>query len=102
VVQLWGRYGGYHATCFNSSQVDDQEADARADYRYHQYCHPTPAPGYVDAYSAPYSDPNAQGQGLRASHDEPQRESQAPQALDHMERIMERMEPASSASSKQL
>jgi hypothetical protein len=61
-----------------------------------------PAPGYVDAYSAPYSDPNAHGQGLCASHDSPQRESQAPQALDRMERIMERMEHASSASSKQL
>jgi hypothetical protein len=51
---------------------------------------------------APYSDPNAQGQGLRASHIELQRESQAPQALDRMERIMERIERNSSASSKQL
>jgi hypothetical protein len=94
------RYGGYHATRFNSTQVDDQEADAMADYRYHQvpqvlryyryhqYHHPTPALEYVGAYSALYSDPNAQVQGLPTSHDE--------------ERIMERMERHSSASSKQL
>jgi hypothetical protein len=41
-----------------------------------------------------------------ASYDEPQRESQAPQALDRIKRIMERMErqqaAASSASSAQL
>jgi hypothetical protein len=98
------RYGGYPATRYNSTQVDDEEADARADYRYHQYHQP--APEYVCAYSAPYSDPNARGQGLCTSHDEPQIESQAPKALDRMERIMERMErqqaAASSASSKQL
>jgi hypothetical protein len=98
------RYGGYQATRYNSTQVDDDEADARADYRYHRYHQP--APEYVGAYSAPFTDPNARGRGLRASHDEPQRESQAPQALDPMERIMERMErqqaAASSASSKQL
>jgi hypothetical protein len=93
-------YGGYQATRFNSTQVDDKEADAKADYRYHQYRHPTPAPGYMDAYSEPYSDSNAQG--LCASHVKPQRESQAPQALDHMERIMEKMERNSSVSSKQL
>jgi hypothetical protein len=64
-------YGGYQATRFNSSQVNNDEADAR-DYRYQQHHHPTPAPGYVGAYSAPFSDPNAQGQDLSASHVEPQ------------------------------
>jgi hypothetical protein len=69
------RYGGYQATRFNSSQVDDQEANARADYRYHHASRcPMPAPGFVDVYSAPYSDPNAHGQGLCASHNAPQRE----------------------------
>jgi hypothetical protein len=96
------RYGGYQATRFNSSQVNDQEADARADYRYHRYHHPAQAPGY----SAPFIDPNARGRGLYASHDEPQRESQASQVLDRIKRIMERMERqqavASSASSAQL
>jgi hypothetical protein len=82
-------YGGYQATRFNSTQVNDEEADTRAEYRYQQYHQPTPVPGYVGAYSAPYSDPNAQGQSLHASHVEPQRESQAPQALDRMECIME-------------
>jgi hypothetical protein len=98
-------YGRFWATRFNSSQVTDDEADARAEYRYQQHHYPTLAPGYVGAYSVPYSDPNAQGQGLCASHVEPQRESQAPQALNRMERIMERMEhqqaAASSASSQQ-
>jgi hypothetical protein len=68
-------YRSYQATRFNSTQVNDEEADTRAEYRYQQHHHPTPAPGYVGAYSAPYSDPNAQGQSLCASHVEPQRES---------------------------
>jgi hypothetical protein len=38
------RYGGYQATRYNSTQVDDQEADARANYRYHQYHQPALAP----------------------------------------------------------
>jgi hypothetical protein len=83
------RYGGYQATRYNSTQVDDDEACARADYRYHWYHQPAPAPEYVGVYSTPYSDLNARGRGLRTSHDEPQRESQAPQALNRMERIME-------------
>jgi hypothetical protein len=97
------RYGGYQATCYNSSQVDDREHHARAEFRYQQATRrPTPAPGYVDAYSAPYSDPYAYGQGLRASNKAPQRESQAPLALDRMERILECIERASSASFIQL
>jgi hypothetical protein len=97
------RYGGYQATRYNSSQVDDREHDARADFCYQQANRrPMPAPGYVDAYSAPYSDPNAYGQCLHASFEAPQRESQAPPALDRMERILERIEGASSASSIQL
>jgi hypothetical protein len=52
------RYGGYQATRFNSSQVEAEKADARADYRYRYH---QPAPMYVDAYSAPFNDPNARG-----------------------------------------
>jgi hypothetical protein len=67
-------YRGFQAIRYNSLQVNDDEADARAEYRYQQHHHPMPAPGYVDAYSTPYSDPNAQGQGFCVSHIEPQRE----------------------------
>jgi hypothetical protein len=93
------RYGGYQATCYNSTQVDNNKADASADYRYHRYHQPAPAPEYVGVYSAPFTDPNARGRGLHASHDEPQRESQA---LDRMERMERQQAAASSASSKQL
>jgi hypothetical protein len=71
-----GRYGGHLQSRFNSSQVDDHEHLARAEFRYQQANRrPTPAPGYVDAYSAPYSDQHAYGQGLRASYEALQRES---------------------------
>jgi hypothetical protein len=53
VYDYGDRYGGYQATRYNSTQVDDQEADARADYWYHQYHQPMPAPEYEGAYSAP-------------------------------------------------
>jgi hypothetical protein len=86
------RYGGFQATRFNSSQVNDKEADARADFRYHRYRQTAQAPGYVGVYSAPFIDPSARGRGFCASHDDSQRESQAPPALDRIERIMERME----------
>jgi hypothetical protein len=61
---------------FNSSLVDDTEHNARAEYRYQQ-----------DPCSAPYSDPNAYSQGFHASYEAPQRENQAPSALD---RILDR------------
>jgi hypothetical protein len=31
------QYGVFQATRYNSSQVNDNEADARPDYRYHRY-----------------------------------------------------------------
>jgi hypothetical protein len=96
-------YGGYQATCFNSTQVDDRDCDARVEYCYHQATRRTTSvPGYVDAYSAPFNDPNAYGQGHCASNAATQRESQAPQALDHMGRILESNERATSASYLQL
>jgi hypothetical protein len=95
-----GHYGGYQATRFNSTQLDDRECDAGAEYRYHQATRcPTSAPGYVGAYSAPFNDPNAYGQGHHASNAAPQGESQAPQALNRMQRILENIERATSASS---
>jgi hypothetical protein len=94
------RYGGQLPTRFNSSQVDDREAHARADFLYHQVNrHLNPAPGYDNHFSAAYSDQGVYSQGLRTSFEEHQREFQAPTALDRMERILERIESASSASS---
>jgi hypothetical protein len=79
-----GRYGN-PGTRFNSSQVDDTEHNARAEYRYQQGVRrPMPAPGWTDPYSAPYSDPNAYSQGYNASYEAPQRENQVPPALEHI------------------
>jgi hypothetical protein len=64
-------YGGYQATRFNSTLVNDEEADARADFRYHRHRQSAQTAGYVGVYSAPYS----------------KRESQASPALDRMERM---------------
>jgi hypothetical protein len=76
------RYG-YQGTRFNSSQVDDKEHNARAEYRYQQSVRrPMPVPGWTDPYSAPYSDPNAYSQGYNVSYEAPQRENQAPPALE--------------------
>jgi hypothetical protein len=94
-----GRYGGYQATRFKSSQLDDRECDARAEYNYQVSRRPTSAPGYVGSYSAHFNDPNAYGQGHRASNAASQGESPAPQALNRMQRILESIERAMSASS---
>jgi hypothetical protein len=41
-------YRGYQATCFKSTQLDNCECDARAEYCYHQAMRrPTFAPGYM-------------------------------------------------------
>jgi hypothetical protein len=101
------RYRGFQATRFNSTLVNNEEADARANFRYHRHCQSAQTAGYVGAYSAP--DPSARSRGFHASFDDSQRKSQASPALDCIERIMERMErqqvaatSASSASSAQL
>jgi hypothetical protein len=66
-----GRYRGQLKTHFNSSQVDGREAQARADFRYHQANRrPNPVPGYGDHFSAAYSDQGVYGQGLRTSYEE--------------------------------
>jgi hypothetical protein len=98
-------YGGYQTTRFNSTLVNDEKADAWADFRYHRHRQSAQTAGY----SALFSDPSARSRGFRASFDDSKRESQASPALDRIERIIERMEQqqaastsASSASSAQL
>jgi hypothetical protein len=97
-----GRYGGVQPTRFNSTAVDDQENDARAKYIYQQGRHIRSAilsaPGYLAYYSAPYYEPNAYGQGHRASSAAPPRENPLP-ALDRMQLILEGIERATNASS---
>jgi hypothetical protein len=100
-------YGGRQVTRFNSSLVDDDEADAQAEYLY-QHKHQSAQPA---AYAGPYMTayPSAQSSRFRASYDDSQRESQASPSLDRIEVIMVRMErhqaaasTASTASSAQL
>jgi hypothetical protein len=86
--------GGYQATRFNSSMLDDRECDARAEYIHHTTRLVPSAPGY-----APFTDPNAYGQGHHASSAAQPRESPAPQALNRMQQILESIEHATSASS---
>jgi hypothetical protein len=64
------RYGGYQATHFNSTLVNDEEADARANFRYHRHRQSAQTAEYVGAYSAPYSDPSARSRGFRATRRE--------------------------------
>jgi hypothetical protein len=100
------RYGGFQATRFNSSQVNNEEADARADLRYHRHRQTARSPVYVGTYLAPFMDSSARSRGFRASHNDSQRESQASLALNRIERNMEHMErhqaAATSASSASL
>jgi hypothetical protein len=94
------RYGGYQSTHFNSSAVNDQELDAQNEYRYHQGRNvrsaTSSAPGYPAHFSAPFFQADAYGQGHRASTAN-MRELPSP-ALDRMEKILEGIERASSAS----
>jgi hypothetical protein len=92
------RYGGYQTTRFNSTLVNDDKADAQADFRYHRHRQSAQTAGYVGAYSALFSDPSARSRGFRASFDDSKGESQASPALDRIERIMERMEQQQAAS----
>jgi hypothetical protein len=103
------RYGGFQTTRFNSTLVNNEEADTRAEYRYHRHRQSAQTGGYLGVYSAPYSDPSAQNRGFCAPFNDSKRESQASPALDRIEHIMERIErqqaaasSASSASSAQL
>ena len=70
-------YGGYLATGFNSSQVNDDEAASRAEYRYQTQVqeHASRTQAYGDPYSCPR--PNARSTSLRASFDGREGESQS-------------------------
>jgi hypothetical protein len=90
------RYGGRQSTRFNSSLVDDEEADARVEWLYQSQRQASRMPAYGAPYQHPF--PSARGGGLRASFDDRHRESQAIPALDRIEKVMERMERQLAAS----
>jgi hypothetical protein len=92
------RYGGFQPTRFNSSMVNDDEADARAEWQYNRHRYSAQTAGYAGLYSAPNSDPSAQSRGFCAPYVDSQRESQASPSLDRIERIMERMERQQAAA----
>jgi hypothetical protein len=90
-------YGGYLATLFNSSTVDDGEAASRAEYRYQQVQgHASRTPAYGDPYGC--LRPNTRITSLRTSFDGREGESQSSHALDLIEGIMTRMERHLAAS----
>jgi hypothetical protein len=91
-------YGGYLATGFNSSMVNDDEAASRAEYRYQQQVqgHASRTPAYGDPYGCPR--PNARRTSLRTSFDGREGESQSLHVLDRIEGIMTRMESHLAAS----
>jgi hypothetical protein len=95
-------YGGYVPTAFNSSAVDNREADSRNEYHYQQGLYTratTPsAQGYPAQYSAPFFQADAYGRDHRAYAASSAREIPHP-ALDRMECIMEGIAHASTASS---
>jgi hypothetical protein len=101
------RYSGHQSTRFNSSLVNDDEADARAEWCYQRHRQSAQPAAYAGPYTTAY--PSARSSHFRASYDNSQRESQASPSLDRIEAIMERMErhqaaatSASTASSAQL
>jgi hypothetical protein len=57
-------YGGFQATRFNSSHVNDEEADARADFRYHRH-HQTAHE--AEAFVHPTTIPRERARHLRRS-----------------------------------
>jgi hypothetical protein len=101
------RYGGHQTTRFNNSLVNDDKADARAEWRYQRHRQSAQPAVYAGPYTTSY--PSARSSCFCASFDDSRRESQASPSLDHIEAIMERMErhqaaatSASTASSAQL
>jgi hypothetical protein len=90
------RYGGRLVTRFNSSSVNDLEADARSEYRY-QRTQPAQPAVYVGPYTTAY--PSARSGCFSASYGDPQRESQPSPSLDRIEVIMVRMERHQAAAS---
>jgi hypothetical protein len=68
-------YRGFQATRFNSSLVNDGEADAWADFRYNRHRQSAQVTWYMGAYSVPFSDPSARSRGFCASYDNSKRDS---------------------------
>jgi hypothetical protein len=95
-------YGGYVPTAFNSSAVDDREVDSRNEYHYQQGLYTSRAAsssqGYPAHYSAPFYQDDAYGRDHRAYAAVPAREIPHP-AMDRMEKIMEGIARATTASS---
>jgi hypothetical protein len=91
-------YGGYLATGFNTSLVDDGEAASRAEHRYqnHVQRQASRTPAYGDPYGCPR--PNARRTSLRTSFDGREGESQSLQVLGRIEDVMSRMERHFAAS----
>jgi hypothetical protein len=92
-------YGGYLATGFNSSMVDDDKAASRVEYRYqqqHVQRQASRTPAYGDPYGCPR--PSARSTSLRTSFDGREGESQSLQVFHRMEGIMARMEQHLAAS----
>jgi hypothetical protein len=94
------RYGDHLVTRFNSSLVDDEEADARAEYRYQHQTQPAQPAVYAGPYTMAY--PSARSSCFRASYGDSQRESQPSPSLDRIEAIMVRMERHQAAASSAL
>jgi hypothetical protein len=96
-------YGGYVSTAFNSSAVDDREVDSRNEYHYQQGLYLSRAAtsssqGYPAQYSAPFYQADAYGRDHRAYAALSAREIPHP-AMDRMEKIMEGIAHATTASS---
>jgi hypothetical protein len=72
-------FGGYAATRFNLSMVDDDEAASRAEYLYQMRRQASRTPAYGDPYGRPC--PNTRSESLRTSFDGRERESQSSHAL---------------------
>jgi hypothetical protein len=90
-------YGGYIATKFNSSLVNDSEAASWSEYRYQQVQgHASRTPAYGDPCGRPRS--SARSSTLRTSFDSQEGESQSLQVLGRIEDVMTRMERQFTAS----
>jgi hypothetical protein len=90
-------YGGYMATNFNSSLVNNDEAASRAEYRYQQVQgHASRTPAYGNPYGSPC--PSVRSTSLRTSFDSREGESQSLQVLWRIEDVMARMERHLAAS----
>jgi hypothetical protein len=59
------RYGGHQATSFNSSLVNDDEADARAEWRYQRHRQSAQPAAYAGLYTTAY--PSAQSSRFHVS-----------------------------------